>query len=279
MNLVSYFKIIRPFNVFFVAISVLFGAFWKTNFESPNLIFCILAALSAALVAAGGYVINDFYDIEIDRINKPKRQIPLGKISPSSAKNFAITLFIFGIIISFIFKNIWMILLVSCNSILLWIYAYKVKKLTFLDNILVSFVTASTFLYGGLINKNIQNSYFIFFCAFIFTIIRELVKDLEDIKGDRSNKAKTIPIIFGKNVAFGLLFLFWILLTILTIFGYKRFYESSIFIILIVLVGLLLLINLLILFMKFNRKTASLSSVIMKINMFVILIVLWVGQY
>ncbi|MBC8313054.1 MAG: geranylgeranylglycerol-phosphate geranylgeranyltransferase [Candidatus Cloacimonetes bacterium] len=279
MSLISYFKITRPFNIFFVAISVLFGAYWKTNFDFSNLIFPVLAALSASFIAAAGYVINDFFDIEIDKINKPKRAIPSGKISPISAKNFAILMFIFGIIISFIFKNLWMILLASCNSILLWIYAYKAKKLTFLDNILVSFFTASAFLYGGLANENIANSYFIFFCAFVFTIIREIVKDLEDIKGDKKNNAKTIPIIFGKNVTFVLLFLFWIFLTILTIFGYERFYEISVFAILILLVGFFIPINLSNLFLKFSKKKASFSSKMMKVNMFVILLVLWFSQY
>ena len=277
MKFVSYIKIIRPFNFFFVIISVLFGAFWFA--KGIHQFIPYLASLSAALIASGGYVINDFFDSDIDKINRPERPIPKGIISPLEAKRYAFLLFTGGIVISICIKNPWIILLAIGNSFLLYLYAYRGKKLEFLGNILVAFVTGSTFIYGGLANNNIGNSLFVFGCAFLYTITRELVKDLEDIEGDKMIGAQTVPIVFGEKITFVLTFLSWVFLTILTVLGFHKFYEFPIFILIIVLCDVYLLVNLLILFLKMSKKVAGTSEKLMKIDMLLCLILLWVGQW
>ncbi|MCK4338950.1 MAG: geranylgeranylglycerol-phosphate geranylgeranyltransferase [Candidatus Cloacimonetes bacterium] len=276
MKFVSYINIIRPFNCLIVVVSTLFGAFWLAEVLNPIIHF--LAAISAALIAGGGYVINDVFDIDVDKINRPKRPLPSGIISHLGAKRYGILLFVVGIIISIFMRNLWMILLAFCNSLLLYLYAYRGKKMGFAGNLLVSFVTASTFLYGGLSNNNLQNSFFCFGCALFYTLIRELVKDLEDAEGDRAINAKTIPIVFGQKLTMGLVFLFWLFLTILTIIGFQIYYEIYIFIPVIILVNFYLLINLIILALKVNKKTAGYSEKIMKLDMLIFLILLWIGQ-
>ncbi|MEA3475170.1 MAG: geranylgeranylglycerol-phosphate geranylgeranyltransferase [Candidatus Cloacimonadota bacterium] len=275
MKFVSYIKIVRPFNFLFVILSVLFGAFW---FKGIHQFIPYLASLSAALIASGGYVINDFFDRDIDKINRPERPIPSGIISPLNAKRYAFLLFAGGIVISICIKNSWIILLAIGNSFLLYLYAYRGKKLEFLGNILVAFVTGSTFIYGGFANNNVGNSFFVFGCAFLYTIIRELVKDLEDIEGDKKIGAQTVPIIYGENITLVLLFLSWVFLTILTVLGFHKFYGLPIFILIIVLCDAYLLVNLLILFLKMSKKVAGTSEKLMKIDMLLCLALLWVGQ-
>jgi len=276
MKLVSYIKIIRPFNFLFVILSVLFGAFWLV--EEIHQFIPYLASLSAALIAGGGYVINDFFDRDIDKINRPERPIPSGIISPLIAKRYAFLLFTGGIVISICIKNPWMISLALGNSVLLYLYACKGKKMGFFGNILVAFVTGSTFIYGGLANNNVKNSFFVFGCAFLYTIIRELVKDLEDIEGDKKIGAQTVPIIYGEKITLVLTFLSWVFLTILTVLGFHKFYETPIFILIIVLCDAYLLVNLLILFLKMSKKVAGTSEKLMKIDMLLCLILLWIGQ-
>ena len=276
MKLLSYLKILRPFNCLIVVLSTLFGAFWFA--ESIHPIMPFLAVISATLIAGGGYVINDVFDIDIDKINRPKRPLPSGIISSLEAKRYAILLFIVGIIISIFLKNLGMFILALCNSLLLYFYAYKGKKVGFVGNLIVSFVTASTFLYGGLSNNNLQNSFFCFGLALFYTLIRELVKDLEDIEGDKISNSETIPIIFGQKLTIELAFLFLFFLTILTISGFNIFYKIQIFIPVIIFVNTYLLINLIILTLKMNKKAAKYSEKIMKYDMVVFLILLWIGQ-
>jgi len=277
MKFVSYIKIIRPFNFLFVILSVLFGAFWFA--KDIHQFIPYLASLSAALIASGGYVINDFFDRNIDKINRPERPIPRGIISPLEAKRYAFLLFTGGIVISICIKNPWMISLALGNSVLLYLYAYKGKRMGFFGNILVAFVTGSTFIYGGLANNNIRNALFVFGCALFYTVIRELVKDLEDVDGDKKIDAQTVPIVFGEKITLALAFLSWVFLTILTILGFHTFYEFSIFILIIVLCDAYLLVNLLILFLKMSKKVAGTSEKLMKIDMLLCLILLWIGRW
>ncbi|MCK4359706.1 MAG: geranylgeranylglycerol-phosphate geranylgeranyltransferase [Candidatus Cloacimonetes bacterium] len=276
MNITSYFKVIRPLNFLFVIIAVLFGAIYKADYL--HFIISILAAFSAALISGGGYVINDFFDRDIDKINRPERPIPKGIISPLSAKRYALLLFIGGIVISIFLQNLWMILLASCNSFLLYLYAYKGKRMGFLGNLLVAFVAASTFIYGGLANDNVRNSFFVFGCALFYTVIRELVKDLEDVDGDKKIGAQTVPIVFGEKITLAFAFLSWVFLTILTILGFHTFYEFPIFILIIVLCDTYLLVNLIVLFLRMSKKGTAISEKLMKIDMLLCLILLLVGQ-
>ena len=96
----SFFKIIRPFNCFFVALTVFAGAYYLRVIDQFQQVF--FAMLSATFIAAAGYVINDFFDIPIDKINKPKRILPSGKMQPKIAYLYAVLLFVIGILLSFL---------------------------------------------------------------------------------------------------------------------------------------------------------------------------------
>ncbi|MDA3813213.1 MAG: geranylgeranylglycerol-phosphate geranylgeranyltransferase, partial [Candidatus Cloacimonetes bacterium] len=193
----SFIKIIRPFNCVFVTLSVFFGAYYHS--ANSNIYPIIFAALSACLIAAAGYVINDFFDIPIDIINRPDRILPSGKITPKTAYIFSIMLFISGITASYFTQNYYCVIIAIVNSILLFSYA-KTFKMSFLTgNILVAYITASTFLFGGLCNDNVKNSMIIFIFAFLYTFIREIIKDGEDIEGDIKLGAKTLAVKIGRR--------------------------------------------------------------------------------
>ena len=121
-----FIKIVRPINCLFVILSVFFGAIYQSSIT--NVYPIIFAALSAAFIAAAGYVINDFFDIPIDIINKPDRILPSGKISPKTAYLFSILLFMLGISASYLTKNFYCIVIATVNSLLLFTYAKTLKK-------------------------------------------------------------------------------------------------------------------------------------------------------
>ncbi|MDP8267499.1 MAG: geranylgeranylglycerol-phosphate geranylgeranyltransferase [Candidatus Tenebribacter davisii] len=271
-----FIKIIRPFNCLFVIISVYFGAYYHS--ANSNIYPIVFAALSAALIAAAGYVINDFFDIPIDIINRPNRILPSGKISPKAAYLFSMLLFILGITASFFTQNLYCVFIAIFNSILLFGYA-KVFKMSFIiGNILVAYTTASTFLYGGLCNNNLKNSMIIVIFAFLYTFTREIIKDGEDIEGDLKLGAKTLAVKIGrKNIVLVSIFpsiaiiLYSIFLCIDNFIGLKIFLAFT------VGVSLPLIILIIYVLRKSDIKRFANTSSLMKINMLMLLIILWVG--
>jgi geranylgeranylglycerol-phosphate geranylgeranyltransferase len=196
------------------AIAALVGVFIAYNIVSANIsldsyaiTFPFLSSLKVFLVVflvtGAGNAINDYFDIDIDRINKPERPIPSGKISLKAALCFSLALFAAGIIIA---ASINMICgaIALVNSLLLIYYASTLKRTALLGNIAVGYLTGSTFLFGGAVffeQGGIKGVFVLFVLATMATIAREIVKDIEDIEGDREDGAQTLPIIIGPKKA------------------------------------------------------------------------------
>ena len=271
-----FLKIIRPFNCLFVILSVFFGAYYQSSIS--NLFPVIFAALSASLIAAAGYVINDFFDIPIDIINRPDRILPTGKILPKTAYIFSVMLFIFGITASYFTQNFYCVIIAIVNSILLFSYAKTFKMSFMAGNILVAYTTASTFLFGGLCNDNVKNSMIIVIFAFLYTFIREIVKDGEDIEGDIKLGAKTLAVKIGrKNIAIVSIFPA-LALIIYSIFLFTiNMISLKVFLALTIGVSLPLTILITYILRKSEIKIFTNTSSLMKINMLMLLIILWVG--
>jgi geranylgeranylglycerol-phosphate geranylgeranyltransferase len=156
----------------------------------------LLALLAAFLICGAGNTINDYFDYEIDKINKSDRPLPAGKISLKSAFQYSIILFGAGIILSF-FINYPAFLLAILNSILLYFYAQNIKRGGGLSkNLIVSYLVASPFLFGGLAVGNPGVTLFLFVIAFFVNTSREVVKDIEDYDGD-VNHLKSLPVRYG----------------------------------------------------------------------------------
>ncbi|RBQ22304.1 Digeranylgeranylglyceryl phosphate synthase [Candidatus Methanobinarius endosymbioticus] len=202
----AYLKIIRPGNAVMGIIAVILMAIIGTNYNIP----IILGAIAVFLAMGGGNVINDYFDHEIDAINKPERPIPSGRISLKNAKIYSYFLFIIailiGIIISYLVNSYIPLLIVIISSLLMYYYAHTLKKIALIGNLSISFLTSLCFIFGGFIigleTKNIEiiiTSFYLGFFAFVITVAREITKDMEDIEGDKIEKAKTFPILYGKK--------------------------------------------------------------------------------
>ena len=273
----SFFKIIRPFNCLFVALTVIFGAYYKSSdfFYYP----VFFAVLSAFLIAAGGYVINDFFDYKIDIINKPKRILPSGRMKPRTALTFAILLLATGIFSSFFTTNYFCILIVVVNSLVLFFYAKIFKKKFLVGNFIVSWAAASTFLFGGLSNNNLQNSLIITIFAFLYTFARELIKDAEDIEGDSRLGATTMAVKLGikKTVQTAFFPIILIIFFILLLFLKQKLSLQTF--LLLNLIGSFPLIFFTILLWKSSmQKNLSKISFWMKIDMLILLFVFGLGN-
>jgi len=159
--------------------------------------FLLIVCLSTVLTAAAGYIINDYYDIKIDYLNKPERVIIGKDLKRREALIVHLVISFAGIITGF-FAG-WVIgLTAMIAAFLLWLYSNLLKRLPFLGNFTIGILTAISILIVNFYykeNSPLVVAYSIF--GFFITLIREIIKDIEDLKGDQTFGCKTIPILWG----------------------------------------------------------------------------------
>jgi geranylgeranylglycerol-phosphate geranylgeranyltransferase len=194
----SYVELLRAWNCAVVFFGVLAGASLSL-LRIPFHPSVYLAASSAFLITGAGNSLNDYYDFEIDRVNKPSRVLPSGRIRRRNAVYLALSFFIAGVLIS-TFINLSCFLIACINSSLLIIYAKYSKRMLFLANLIVSYLVASVFIYGAFsAGGGSMLLLIIFICAFLVALSLEITKDIEDMKGDLSAGARTLPLVIGEG--------------------------------------------------------------------------------
>ncbi len=180
----------------------------------PEFLF-ILLVMATLLITAAGYAINDYFDLRVDRINKPDK-IVLGKfISRRKAillhSFFNLTGLLTGTIVSVIIDMWYLSFIFLIIPSLLWLYSIRYKQRFLSGNILVSFMSAFvvvivwiyeyynlhiTHISPGIRSVNIIVGIYALF-AFLSTLAREIIKDIEDLKGDAKTGCRTLPIVMG----------------------------------------------------------------------------------
>lgn len=211
----SFLKLIRWNNLLIIAFSQYLVRYFLVNNAPMEVEYdwrFFLMVCSTLCIAAGGYVINDYFDVKIDQINKPS-EVFVGRVIKRR----------YALLIHQIFSGLgiflgvflgWKIFLINIFSVtILWFYASIFKKKPFSGNLLVAFLTALSISEIAIYynpGRLIIHIYALF--AFFVNLIREIIKDLEDMKGDAAHGSKTLAIVFGirktKNVIYLLLLMF-----------------------------------------------------------------------
>lgn len=216
----GFIKLIRVQNLMIIVLSqYLLSLFLLEGISLLNFQLFLLS-LSTVILAASGYIINDYYDVKIDYVNKPQRVI-VGKVLKRRVVLFWHTLLNFTAIAIGLYLN-WKIALIHfITAFLLWLYSNQLKRLPFIGNFTVALLTGLSLAIIGIYFQQktvFINIYAIF--AFGISLIREIIKDMEDWKGDASFGCKTLPIIWGirntKLVIYILIGLFGFLIFYLT---------------------------------------------------------------
>lgn len=195
MSVSAFIRITRPHNAVVAGLTALVGYLIATGTLTPP---SLLLAVVVALITAGGNVINDVYDVEIDRINRPDRPIPAGEISLAGARWYTAALFAGGIALAALTTTLCFVIAVA-NSAILIAYAVRLKGIPVLGNLAVAYLAASVFLFGGAfagVGGLVQNLS-LAAITFLATIAREVLKDAEDVDGDAAGGARTLPMIIG----------------------------------------------------------------------------------
>ncbi|MFC1480796.1 UbiA family prenyltransferase [Candidatus Neomarinimicrobiota bacterium] len=193
----------RPLNLFQATIAVLVtGALIPVWPDLPTLLLTILVVVS---VNGGANVLNDWFDYPIDKVNRPSRPIVSGAISRSGALVFAIILFAVGIITAFQLAPIARNIAVFVAIPLLILYTPFFKGMPLAGNLVVAAVLGMTFLFAGSAFGYLEYMIIPAALAAGFTVVRELIKDIEDYAGDQAEQIGTFPVLFGvkKGVILG----------------------------------------------------------------------------
>jgi 4-hydroxybenzoate polyprenyltransferase len=174
------------------------------GFEKMGLL--VLATLSSA---AGGYVINDYYDVKIDVLNKPGSVVVGKYISRRWAMIFHLLLILTSLLLSYPLGLRIMATVGFCSA-WLWLYSNSLKRLPFIGNFSVAVLVAVSLYLPSALFPPAKDSLLIFcLFAFFISLVREIVKDMEDMKGDTRHGCKTLPIIWGIRRTKA--FIYWIL--------------------------------------------------------------------
>ena len=158
-----------------------------------------LAVLGSVLVAAGGYVLNDVFDYEADGIVHRDRVLPKGEMSQTTARVYALALLV-GSPLLFLFINRLSFVNASLAALLLFFYSWKLKRTSgVIGNLAASLLASNGALIGGFVGQvaNLSRVIPLAICVFFATISREIVKDIEDLPGDRTTRSRTLPMLIG----------------------------------------------------------------------------------
>jgi 4-hydroxybenzoate polyprenyltransferase len=218
MKLIAAFlRLIRwPNLVFIILTQVLFSyCVYQPLFHAANLVRLGWIIIASVLIAAAGYIINDYFDLNIDQINKPEKNVFANTIRRRSAIIWHFSFSFLGIVATTIGVGIhkWYLILANIACIaLLWFYSTSFKRKLLIGNIVISVLTAWTVLILFFVFtspkeailgstpatiKFFRVSFLYAGFAFISSLIREAIKDMEDMEGDARYGCRTLPIVAG----------------------------------------------------------------------------------
>ena len=198
----SFLRLIRALNLAIIVFTQFIARIfiigpkedWLQIFQEKEI---YLLSLGTILIAAAGYIINDYYDVKIDVINKPKKMVIDRTLS---RRNALVTHSVFNIVAVAIglYISINVMLFFLATTFVLWLYSNQLKRIALVGNLVVAGLSASAILILGLYyHDHFQVVLFFALMSFLMSLVREIIKDMEDIKGDMIHGCRTLPIVWG----------------------------------------------------------------------------------
>ncbi|WP_234369107.1 geranylgeranylglycerol-phosphate geranylgeranyltransferase [Brumimicrobium mesophilum] len=283
------------------------------DFKNGNILVLsfnfFLLVISTVMIAAAGNIINDYFDVRADRINRPERTIVMKHIKRRWAIVFhwVLNFLAFGIAIYLGLKlnTFWYVFIHLLSINFLWFYSMQLKRTLVIGNVVIALLTALVPVLVGIYYQDFfrttildkahpfsLNNYKFFpiylslglgLFAFLLNFTREIIKDMEDIKGDLVLKARTIPIVYGlkksRNIAI-LFLLITMTLTVPIVWFWEAGYINGFALLPLVLSAISALITLVILLKPINNKNLKSANLSIKLTIIfgMILPLFWVLQ-
>ncbi|MCU0406568.1 MAG: geranylgeranylglycerol-phosphate geranylgeranyltransferase [Ignavibacteriaceae bacterium] len=275
-KLTAIIKIIRPLNFLITVASVIVAAVICSPDKFPDL-NVFLAAFAASFALAAGNIINDIYDIDIDKINRPLRPLPSQKITIKEAYSFYFIFIVASIFISALVNEI-ALAIVLISILILFFYSKYLKRIPLIGNLTVSFLTGLVFIFGGVVVENPTAAIVPAVFAFLINLIREIVKDMEDVEGDTKAGVTTFLAKFGFQKSKFVILFISLTLILYTLYPFiTQLYKIEYFVVVMVIVNPILVYCLKLLFEDHSKKNLKRISNLLKLNMIFGLIAIYFG--
>tara|TARA_R110000868_G_scaffold28241_10_gene106181 strand:+ start:4738 stop:5640 length:903 start_codon:yes stop_codon:yes gene_type:complete len=231
----SMFSVVRGYNILIIVIAQYLTSIYILAHNKPlrQVVFDVnlfMIVLASAATIAGGYIINNFYDSEKDLINRPIKSKLDRLVNQNTKLSFYFTLN-FAAVIMASYVSFRAVVFFSAYIFAIWFYSHKLKKLPFIGNLTSAILTITPFFAVFIYYKNFETVIFVH-ATFLFLIIsmRELTKDLENLKGDLALNYQTIPIVYGERASKIMLTILSVLTLIPTYLLLFKFYIGYMYI-------------------------------------------------
>ena len=246
--------------------------------ETLNFMILIPVLLTVVFFTGAANAFNDYIDCDVDFINRPKRPIPSGKVEKKTAFIISIILFFFGSL-SCITLNIYANIIGLLISLpLIIFYSKTFKGMPLIGNIITSLILSLSFIFCGAAFENFKPMLIPSFLAFGLTLVRELIKDIADIKGDKLSGLNTFPIYAGIKNACNLAIIFSVIIFIFSFIPFLNGYYGFLYGLLLVLgVEIPLLVVVFLLYKKPGITMAISSAKILKFSTLIGLFAIYGG--
>ncbi|HEY6951960.1 MAG TPA: geranylgeranylglycerol-phosphate geranylgeranyltransferase, partial [Bacteroidota bacterium] len=198
-KLKALFDLTRPVNVAITLVSIPAAAA-LAGARLGQWPAVVAASVTGGLVAAGANAINDYFDVAIDLTNKPSRPIPRGDVTTREAWMLWLVLSVIAVALNTVLNMYALGIVLSAVFILYW-YSAVFKRTSVIGNLVVGLMTGMAFVYGAVVVDNPERAIMPAIFAFLVNVAREIIKDIEDVEGDRKEGAMTLPVKYGVKPA------------------------------------------------------------------------------
>ncbi len=197
----GYLSLFRLGNCAMAAAGVLLSAVVCAGIDGleDHSLGILLSMAVAALFTAAGNSLNDYYDRETDRVAHPQRPIPSGRVSAMAARSLSAMMFGAAFVLSLFVGLFSILIVISAILIMVW-YEKSLKAKGLSGNLAIGWLTGALFLFGGVAVDGLELAWILAALALLATVGREIVKDIEDIEGDKGSRV-TLPMEIGKRNA------------------------------------------------------------------------------
>lgn len=206
LKLLSLFSVVRGYNILMIVLAQYLASIYILSPDLPlrKVIFDLnlfLIVVASALVIAGGYIINNFYDAEKDLINKPRKSM-LDRLVSQRFKLTTYFILNFLAVIAASYVSFRAVFFFSAYIFGIWFYSHKLKRIPFMGNLVSATLSIAPFFAVFVYYKNFETVIFVH-AIFLFLLIlaREMIKDLENLTGDLAQNYKTVPILYGPKIS------------------------------------------------------------------------------
>lgn len=194
-KIIAHIKIFRPLNLIIGAFAVIITASILNKIEMVSV--WLTALIVVVCYNAAANALNDYFDQETDKINRPNRPLITGDVKPNTVLILSTLLFLIGTLLALTLPREAAIISIAIAMPLMMFYSIWFKSVPLLGNSIIAFILGLTFLFAGAALGNMEAVFTLAIIAFGLTLVRELIKDIADYDGDIKTEIRTYPTVFS----------------------------------------------------------------------------------